>query len=88
MLGLILWSLNCFFYDYDVLGSIFFCLALGFKQMALYFAPAIFAYLLGKCIKNKSQGWVITSNIINLNYNNLISSRCEKLSNYLGLSSL
>jgi alpha-1,3-glucosyltransferase len=56
MLGLTLWSLNCFFYDYDVLGSISFCLALGFKQMALYFAPAIFAYLLGKCIKAKSQG--------------------------------
>jgi len=32
-----------------ILGSIFFCLALNFKQMTLYFAPAIFFYLLGRC---------------------------------------
>ncbi|KAF0512370.1 ALG6, ALG8 glycosyltransferase [Gigaspora margarita] len=56
MLGLTLWAVNCFFYDHDVLGSIFFCLALSFKQMALYFAPAIFSYLLGKCIKNDIRG--------------------------------
>ncbi|CAG8523049.1 12251_t:CDS:10 [Funneliformis caledonium] len=59
MLGLTIWALNCFFNDYDVLGSIFFCLALSFKQMALYFAPAIFAYLLGKCIKNNRKGIIL-----------------------------
>ncbi|GBB87903.1 hypothetical protein RclHR1_01440018 [Rhizophagus clarus] len=59
MLGLTIWSLNCFFYEYDVLGSVAFCLALGFKQMSLYFSPAIFAYLLGKCLKNKSQGFIL-----------------------------
>jgi alpha-1,3-glucosyltransferase len=32
-----------------VAGSIFFCLALNFKQMTLYYAPAVFAYLLGRC---------------------------------------
>jgi len=32
-----------------VLGSIIFCLALSFKQMTLYYAPAIFFYLLGRC---------------------------------------
>jgi alpha-1,3-glucosyltransferase len=32
-----------------VCGSILFCLALNFKQMALYYAPAVFAYLLGRC---------------------------------------
>lgn len=52
-LGLALWSFhfmtlpaafaNC------IVGSILFCLALNFKQMALYYAPAVFAYLLGKC---------------------------------------
>jgi alpha-1,3-glucosyltransferase len=31
-------------------SCVFFVLALGFKQMALYYAPAIFAYLLGVCI--------------------------------------
>lgn len=52
-LGLALWSFhymtmpttfaNC------IGGSILFCLALNFKQMTLYYAPAVFAYLLGKC---------------------------------------
>ena len=32
-----------------VIGSILFCLALNWKQMALYYAPAVFAYLLGRC---------------------------------------
>ena len=36
---------------YDVIGSILFCLALNWKQMALYYAPAVFAFLLGKCFR-------------------------------------
>lgn len=48
MLGLALWAVNSFVKDADILGSVLFCLSLGFKQMALYYAPAIFAYLLGK----------------------------------------
>ena len=32
-----------------VVGSIFFCMALSFKQMTLYYAPAVFFYLLGRC---------------------------------------
>lgn len=31
-------------------SCVFFVAALGFKQMALYYAPAIFAYLLGSCV--------------------------------------
>ena len=51
-LGLSLWAfyymskpghVNCIF------GSVFYCLALSFKQMTLYFAPAVFFYLLGRC---------------------------------------
>ena len=34
---------------YCVIGSVFFCAALSFKQMTLYYAPAIFCYLLGRC---------------------------------------
>ncbi|KPV73321.1 glycosyltransferase family 57 protein [Rhodotorula graminis WP1] len=49
MLGLTLWSVNCFQAGRDVLGGVLFMLSLGFKQMALYYAPAVFAYLLGKC---------------------------------------
>ena len=38
-----------------ILGSVFFCLALNFKQMTLYYAPAIFAYLLGRCFADTSK---------------------------------
>jgi alpha-1,3-glucosyltransferase len=50
MLGLTLWSINLFHMGYDVLGAIVFVLSMGFKQMALYYAPAIFGYLFGKCL--------------------------------------
>ncbi|KAE8210846.1 hypothetical protein CF327_g5335 [Tilletia walkeri] len=35
-------------YDY-VAAAILFSLSLGFKQMALYYAPAVFAIMLGRC---------------------------------------
>ncbi|PWN53146.1 hypothetical protein IE53DRAFT_384370 [Violaceomyces palustris] len=35
-------------YDY-IWSALFFCLSLSFKQMALYYAPAIFAVMLGRC---------------------------------------
>ena len=50
MLGLTTMSFNLLHEGYDVLGTVTFALALGFKQMALYYSPAIFAYLFGKCI--------------------------------------
>lgn len=50
MLGLTLLAVNAFAAGYDLLGAIFFVLSLGFKQMALYYAPAIGSYLIGKCI--------------------------------------
>jgi len=37
-----------------VYGSILFCLSLNFKQMSLYYAPAVFAYLLGRCASASS----------------------------------
>lgn len=36
----------------SIIGCIFFCLALNWKQMALYYAPAVFAYLLGRCFSS------------------------------------
>lgn len=50
MLGLTLWSINLFYLGHDVLGALAFVLSMGFKQMALYYAPAIFGYLFGKCL--------------------------------------
>eukprot|EP01031_Cornospumella_fuschlensis_P039071 gene39071-47533_t len=35
--------------DRDVMGSVFFCLSLNTKQMALYYAPVFFFVLLRKC---------------------------------------
>ncbi|KAK7681619.1 hypothetical protein QCA50_015352 [Cerrena zonata] len=50
MLGFSLLALNFFAAGQDVLGAICFSLSLGFKQMALYYAPAIGTYLIAKCI--------------------------------------
>ena len=38
----------------DVLGSILFCLAMNHKQMAIFYAPAFFAHLLGRCLQKPS----------------------------------
>ncbi|KAJ3190448.1 Glucosyltransferase-like protein [Gaertneriomyces sp. JEL0708] len=51
MLGFTLWSILFLSKGYYVLGSIAFCLALGFKQMALFYALPIFFYLLGHCYR-------------------------------------
>jgi alpha-1,3-glucosyltransferase len=49
MLGLTLWALNMFHLGHDLAGAVCFVASLGFKQMALYYAPAVGCYLLGKC---------------------------------------
>lgn len=58
-LGLAMWSFFCFTrkphlesMTWPIIGSIFFSCALSFKQMTLYYAPAIFAYLLGRCFQH------------------------------------
>ncbi|KAH8674477.1 glycosyltransferase family 57 protein [Tricladium varicosporioides] len=50
MLGLVLASMSSILAGRYMWSCVFFVLALGFKQMALYYAPAMFAYLLGVCI--------------------------------------
>lgn len=46
----------------DVVAAIFFVASLGFKQMALYYAPAIGSYLLAKCFYlGQKNGHVISS---------------------------
>lgn len=50
MLGFTLLALNFFASGQDLLGAVCFSLGLGFKQMALYYAPAIGSYLVAKCI--------------------------------------
>ncbi|KAK7048375.1 DNA replication helicase [Favolaschia claudopus] len=50
MLGFALLAVNFFALEQDLIGAICFVLSLGFKQMALYYAPAIGGYLLAKCL--------------------------------------
>lgn len=50
MLGFVVASLSSVYAGRLLWSCIFFVLALGFKQMALYYAPAIFAFLLGSCL--------------------------------------
>lgn len=50
MLGFVLASVSSMLAGRSLWGCVFFVAALCFKQMALYYAPAIFAYLLGSCL--------------------------------------
>lgn len=50
MLGFTLLCLNYLSSSSDLIAAFFFVLSLGFKQMSLYYAPAIGSYYLGKCI--------------------------------------
>jgi alpha-1,3-glucosyltransferase len=50
MLGSAVATLSSMIAGRPLWGCVFFVGALGFKQMALFYAPAIFAYLLGICL--------------------------------------
>ncbi|KAI8918723.1 glycosyl transferase [Entophlyctis helioformis] len=54
MLGFALLAFAAFINRRYTLGSLFFCLSLTFKQMALFYALPVFFFLLGKCIQ---LGW-------------------------------
>ncbi|NXW85670.1 ALG6 glucosyltransferase, partial [Alopecoenas beccarii] len=65
-LGFALWGVLALSYDWDLLGSVAFCLALNYKQMELYHSLPFFCYLLGKCFKKglKGKGLVLLIKII------------------------
>ena len=48
--GFTLLAINFFATGNDLVAAVCFVLSLGFKQMALYYAPAIGSYLLAKCV--------------------------------------
>uniref|UniRef100_U3J5H8 Alpha-1,3-glucosyltransferase n=1 Tax=Anas platyrhynchos platyrhynchos TaxID=8840 RepID=U3J5H8_ANAPP len=64
-LGFALWGVLWLSYDWDLLGSVAFCLALNYKQMELYHSLPFFCYLLGKCFKKglKGKGLVLLTKI-------------------------
>ncbi|KJE96180.1 hypothetical protein, variant [Capsaspora owczarzaki ATCC 30864] len=51
-LGLALLAIVAVMRDWDILGSVLFCLSLNYKQMSLYYAPAFFSFLLGKSLQS------------------------------------
>lgn len=66
-LGLALWSfyfMTQTSFIGPVIGSVLFSLALNFKQMELYHAPAVFAYLLGRCFCSKNNTTQQLSSIV------------------------
>lgn len=71
--GFTILAMNFFATGQDLIGAFFFVLSLGFKQMALYYAPAIGSYLLAKCIYlGPVNGYVLLSNQLSFIF--LISS--------------
>lgn len=52
MLALTAWSILAIHQKRYYTASVLFCLALSFKQMALFYAPAFFFFLLGKSISH------------------------------------
>ncbi|KAK1452353.1 ALG8 glycosyltransferase family ALG6 [Colletotrichum melonis] len=50
MLGLVLASMSSMLAGRYLWSAVFFVAALGFKQMALYYAFSVFAFLLGSCV--------------------------------------
>ncbi|EHY59847.1 Glucosyltransferase-like protein [Exophiala dermatitidis] len=51
MLGFVVATLSSIYAGRLLWSCVFFVAALGFKQMALYYSPIVFAYLLGSCIR-------------------------------------
>ncbi|CAK4018810.1 glycosyltransferase family 57 [Lecanosticta acicola] len=55
MLGFFMATLACLLAGRRLIACAFFVAALGFKQMALFYAPAMAAYLAGSCVVPKVQ---------------------------------
>uniref|UniRef100_A0A7S1J2K8 Alpha-1,3-glucosyltransferase n=1 Tax=Eutreptiella gymnastica TaxID=73025 RepID=A0A7S1J2K8_9EUGL len=53
-IGLSFLAVACLSHKRHLLGSIFFCLALNYKQMLLYYSPVFFFYLLAASMQNVS----------------------------------
>ncbi|XP_020600071.1 probable dolichyl pyrophosphate Man9GlcNAc2 alpha-1,3-glucosyltransferase isoform X2 [Phalaenopsis equestris] len=56
-LGLTIGAIAAILSRHEFIASVLFSLAINHKQMSMYYAPAFFSYLLGKCLKRKN--WVL-----------------------------
>ncbi|KAI9825304.1 MAG: Glucosyltransferase-like protein [Thelocarpon impressellum] len=61
MLGFVLASISAFYAERRLWSAVFFVAALGFKQMALYYAPAVFAALLAACFRPRPRPILLLS---------------------------
>ena len=48
-LGFVLLAITCVSLGWDCVGSFFFVMAIGYKQIALYYSLVFFVWLLRKC---------------------------------------
>jgi len=60
MLGFMVAAIAAMLHGNAPQSCLFFVAALGFKQMALFYAPAVFAYLLGTCLFPRLDVWRFT----------------------------
>ncbi|XP_074654940.1 dolichyl pyrophosphate Man9GlcNAc2 alpha-1,3-glucosyltransferase-like [Tubulanus polymorphus] len=60
-LGLALWAIILIGQQWNLMASVFFCLALNYKQMELYHALPFFSYLLGNCFKQPTTNKALKS---------------------------
>lgn len=76
--GFTLLALNFFATGQDLIGAVCFVLSLGFKQMALYYAPAIGTYLLAKCLYlGPYEGYVYAIHSICLSLTTGLAPNCS-----------
>ena len=69
-IGLAMLAISNIDANYDVIGSILFCLSLNFKQISLYYAPIYFIILLRKCILHSTTTATTTTTTVNFYYRN------------------
>jgi alpha-1,3-glucosyltransferase len=73
----------------DLIAAVFFVASLGFKQMALYYAPAIGSYLLAKCIYlGQKNGHVVPSFFLSWLSHQTTTSRRGRLFVHLGVTTV
>lgn len=53
-LGLTLAAIAAVFSNHELIAAFLYSLAINHKQMSIYFAPAFFSHLLGKCLKRNN----------------------------------
>src|SRR5699024_2585506 len=58
-LGFLLWTVVLLRKEQDILAAVLFCLALNYKQMALYYSLPIFFFLLSRCLNEKKIVWMV-----------------------------